>query len=507
MARQVNGHLGTFASIEALTAKFPPSESIGCSANVGTTIPYTKAWCDGSEWALVQAPQIQALVSGGGILGGTQYPGALVTDWGAAGVLTTTGSTGTAFAAALDTAVLCNGKPALKLTPPNDLSAQTLIATWTPTNPLRLRDVQSIQIPVLLTALNGTNNDYTTLKVWLQTSDAKSIRLSMSGIITGYQSGVWQTFSISRGAAAVTQDAMSSLDTAGVTVTSIKAVIATTASGTVSPVWIGEVRADVKRTPGRVCIVMDGEYISQYSQIFPVMQSLGLVGSLAITGTDIGTSNSGYQRMTASQISEMYAAGWECIHHTYDGTKQNGYVNSTDWTTAALIAEDVRANWALFRTNGWLRGIGFGVWGWAYAFTSSQTQARQQLVRDGLRAGGLLAMRKGAPFNGENNTVLAPIARMPVDPLVIHGAIQVTSTDTSESIIAAIDAAEARGELAIITLHRSVADTATPGSLEMRIGQLTTAMQHLAQRAAAGGIAVEPFGATVSRMYGSSMSA
>jgi len=64
MARQVNGHLGTFASIEALTAKFPPSESIGCSANVGTAIPYTKAWCDGSEWALVKAPQIQALVSG-----------------------------------------------------------------------------------------------------------------------------------------------------------------------------------------------------------------------------------------------------------------------------------------------------------------------------------------------------------------------------------------------------------------------------------------------------------
>jgi len=77
MARQVNGHLGTFASIEALTAKFPPSESIGCSANVGTAIPYTKAWCDGSEWALVQAPQIQALVSGArNIASGTKFIGA-----------------------------------------------------------------------------------------------------------------------------------------------------------------------------------------------------------------------------------------------------------------------------------------------------------------------------------------------------------------------------------------------------------------------------------------------
>jgi hypothetical protein len=448
------------------------------------------------------ANAVQALVSGAGI-GGTQYPGALVTDWGSAGVLTTTGSTGTAFAAALDTTVLCNGKPALKLTPPNDLSAQTLIATWTPTNPLRLRDVQAIQIPVLLTALNGTNCDYTTLKVWLQTSDAKSIRLSLSGIITGYQSGVWQTFSISRSAAAVTQDAMSSLDTAGVTVTSIKAVIATTASGTVSPVWIGEVRADVRRTPGRVCVVLDGEYSSQYSQIFPMMSNLGLVGSLAITNSDIGTAG----RMTAAQIDEMYAAGWEPIHHTYDGTKQNGYVNSTDWTTSSAIAEDIRAQWAYFKTRGWLRGIGYGVWGFSYAFTSSQTQARQQLVRDGVRAGGLLAMRKSAPFNGENNTMLVSMARMPIDPLVIHGAIQLTSTDTSASIIAAIDAAEARGELAIITIHRAVDDSATPGSLEMRIGQITTAMQYLAQRVAAGGIAVEPFGATVSRMWGSSFAA
>jgi len=73
MARQVNGHLGTFATVADLTAKFPPSESIGCSANVGTAIPYTKAWCDGSEWALVKAPQIQALVSGDGILPHPRY--------------------------------------------------------------------------------------------------------------------------------------------------------------------------------------------------------------------------------------------------------------------------------------------------------------------------------------------------------------------------------------------------------------------------------------------------
>lgn len=446
------------------------------------------------------------LVSGAGILGGTAYPGALVTDWGSAGVLSTTGSTGTGFAAALDAAVLCNGKPALKLTPPSDASAQTLIATWTPTNPIRLRDVQSIQIPLMTSAINGTNCDWNTLKVWLQTSDGKSVRLSLSPMTSSHQSGVFQTYSLSRDAAvANATDPVSSLDAAGVTITSIKAVIATTASGTVAPLWLGEVRSDTKRTPGRVVIVMDGEYLSQYSMIFPVMQALGLVGSLAITGVDIGTSNAGYQRMSAAQISEMYAAGWECISHTNDSTKQNGYVNASDWASAAAISEDVRANWALFRANGWLRGIGYGVWGFAYAFTASQTQARQQLVRDGLRAGGMLAMRKSVPFNGENGKVLMPMARMPVDPLNILGAIQVTSSDTDATIKAVIDAAEARGELAIITLHRAVADTETPGSLEIKIGQLAAALQYLAQRVAAGGIVVEPFGATVSRVWGSAI--
>lgn len=63
MARQVNGHLGTFATIAELTTKLPPSESIGCSANVGTAIPYTKAWCDGNEWALVPASRLQTFAT------------------------------------------------------------------------------------------------------------------------------------------------------------------------------------------------------------------------------------------------------------------------------------------------------------------------------------------------------------------------------------------------------------------------------------------------------------
>lgn len=427
-----------------------------------------------------------------------QYPGTLVTDWGASGALSTTGSTGTGFSFSLDTATQLNGKPTVKAVLPSDATAQTFIGIWTPTDPIRLRDVQSIQVPIMFTSHNGSNIDWSSVRVWIQTSDAKSVRLSLQGLTTGYRAGIFQTVSFSRASAsASTQDPMSSLDTTGVTITSIRLVVSTTGNAAAFPIWLGEIRADVRRTPGRVCIVMDGEYSSQYSLIYPMMQQLGLAGSLAITNFDIGLNG----RMTASQIGEMYDAGWECIHHTYDSTKANGYVNSTDWPTAASIAGDVRSSWAYFKARGWVRGIGYGVWAYAYAFVTAQTQVRQNLVRAGLLAGGILAARKSVSWNGENGNVLVPMTRMPIDPLVIHGGIQVSNSDTAATLKAVIDAAESRGELAIITLHRAVDDSTTPGSLEIKIGELTAAMTYLASRVIAGGLVVEPFGQTCSRVF------
>ncbi len=64
MARVTNGFLGNFTTTEELTAKFPPSEHAGCSANIGSAAPYSKAWSDGSTWNALASAPIQALVSG-----------------------------------------------------------------------------------------------------------------------------------------------------------------------------------------------------------------------------------------------------------------------------------------------------------------------------------------------------------------------------------------------------------------------------------------------------------
>jgi hypothetical protein len=52
MARQVNGHVGTFPTLAAVTIKFPPAEHAGCYCNIGTTTLYEKAWSDGIVWKI-----------------------------------------------------------------------------------------------------------------------------------------------------------------------------------------------------------------------------------------------------------------------------------------------------------------------------------------------------------------------------------------------------------------------------------------------------------------------
>jgi len=427
--------------------------------------------------------------------------GALLTDW-SNGTLATTGSTGTGFAFALDSTVTLFGKPTAKCTFPSDASAQTFIGKITLTNPIRLRDVQVVHVPIQYTSSNGAGGVGNPFQLWLQTSTSKSIRLQMlwasgtSNPALG-SAGVWHTYSFQRGSSQIIgTGTFADFDTANEAITAVHIVQATTgAAANTNPVWVGEIRADAKRIRGRVSIVMDGEYSSQYSLIHPLLSAAGLRASFAITTTDIGLSG----RMTAAQLDEMNTYGHEMIHHTYNATKSAGYVNATDWPTSLVITEDIRAQWAYFRSRGWLRGIGFGVWGYAYTFEGGQTQARQNLVRDALRSGGLTAVRKSTPYGGESKH-LVPTSRMPIDPLVISGAIQITGSNTAADVQAAIDNAELTGQWAIITVHRAV--NSAPGSLEMTTENMATWIAYLKARQDAGGVVVEPFGEAYSELFG-----
>jgi len=422
--------------------------------------------------------------------------GAVIADW-SAGPLTTTGSTGTGFDFALDSTVIGpSGKPAVKCTFASDATSQTFIGILTPTNPIRIRDVTGVQIPILFTSASTADNVGNVgnpIQVWLQTSNAKSIRFQIS--LSDYQAGVWQTFSFARGSLSITTNQLSELDAAGVTITSIRIVQSTNAAAANSnPVWFDQIRCEAGQFPGRVIITMDGAYATQFAFARSILRDYDLRATLYLVNSGIGGSVGGVSCMTLDQLGLMHDEGHEFGHHTYDGTKTGGYGNSGQWTAAADIAEDILSQWEFLRDNGWPEAIGHACWGFTYGFTETLSQARQNLVRDGLRMAGVTTMRKSASYNGEVGTMLVPMNRnkLPIDPYVLPGALQVSNTHTAAQIISCLDAAENRGEAAILTFHHFVKAGATAGSLGTTETILRTVAEEIRTRADAGRLITQP---------------
>ncbi|MES2207289.1 MAG: hypothetical protein V4525_10930 [Pseudomonadota bacterium] len=416
----------------------------------------------------------------------TRFTGYKICDWQNNGTLAL--SAGVGASAALDPTVQLFGKPTLKCVF-SSAASDTFVATYTLANSIRLRNIKNIQIPLLFTnnaSGNGNIGSVTTpFQVWLHTSLGHDIRCQI--IFDNLQPGVFTTLSLARASASITSTAVSELDSAGVTVTSVKVVQGTNnASANSYPVWLGEIRADAKLNKGYVTIINDGVYSSQYDILFPMMQKYGIKSSLAIPALDIGTAG----RMSLAQINEMNKAGHKPISHTNNSIKTGGYGNATDWPTGADITDDVRAQWDLFDTQGW--ETGYGVWGFSYGFASALSLARQQLVASALKAGGMQFMRKSVPYNGETGaTALIPLCDMPLDPLVLSGALQITNTHTPADFYACVDQAEATGMWSIITVHRAVASS--PGALEMTSANFDLCYKYLADRVSEGGVINESF--------------
>lgn len=386
---------------------------------------------------------------------------------------------------ALDSTVPLDGVSSVKCTFSNAASG-TYIASFTFTNAISLANFKTLQVPVRVTSCDSTGGvaqGGTPFQIWLYLSGGGTIRLQC--VATNIPPGYWHVFSFSResGAGLVTFNGgatgWSDLDSQ--TITSVRIVQATIAASVGYPIWVGQLRCDA-RARGMVSIVMDGEYISQYTLLKPLVDQYGFKTSLALVFSDIG----GTGRMTQDQIDDMYSQGHECVHHTYDGTKVGGYANATDWPSSAVISADIKAGFNYLISQGWTSGLGKIVNAFSNPFATTTLTARQQLVLAAMRAAGVECSRASVGLY----TSQMSLGYSGVTPFHLRGAIQITNTDTAASIQTVIDQAETNGEWAIITIHRAV--DSSPSSLEMTTAEFATWLAYLAARRDAGGVDVQP---------------
>ena len=423
-----------------------------------------------------------------------QIPGGAFCNWQASTGTLVMVSTDAGDDIALDTAVTLDGLPTAKCTWSNAASG-TFLADFTFTNEVSLAGFRTIQVPVKVTAnltASGVGLAASPFQIWIFLSGGSTIRLQCD--FANIPPDSWHVFSFSRESAAGLVvfgggATWASLDT--LTVTKVRVVQATIAASVGYPVWIGSLRCDA-RARGCVSVTMDGCYISQYTVAKPVLDTYNLKTSLAVVNSYMGSSAS---FMTAAQVDEMYRQGHECIHHTFDGTKINGYVNATDWPTAASISTDIKAAYNYFVNQGWVRGIGKAVNAFANTFVPGTAVARQQLVQSAFNMAGVQCSRASVGLY----TTQMTLGYNSLKPFHIRGAMQITNTDTAAAIKTVIDQAERNGEWAVLTFHRVVESGA--GSLETTTAIFNEVCAYLDARRSAGQLDVLPFGEAYDRYF------
>ena len=252
--------------------------------------------------------------------------------------------------------------------------------------------------------------------------------------------------------------------------------------------WVGPLTVNT-RGKGKVVVRLDGNYDSQHKYILPLLERQGLRGNLHLVTNQVGQAG----RMTEAQLGRAYDWGHTLAHHTF-GNKSNGWDNATDYPDGASITADLNGQWAYLNARGWTRGIGHAVHGFTNTLVNTVSNARQLLVQSAVNAAGVKTISAGGRYlaAGTAGEVghLFPYCHPQANWLGIFGGVMITNTDTAQYVKNVIDAAEDRGELGVIVIHRAVLDSATPAALEMKLGDMANWIEYLGDRVQAGGVDV-----------------
>lgn len=164
--------------------------------------------------------------------------------------------------------------------------------------------------------------------------------------------------------------------------------------GASATIYIDEYTYGAYQAP-KIMPILVGAYSEHYTTGFGKFQNLGVTGTLVVPTSKIGTGG----RMTASQITEMYAAGWSVIHAGPDEVE--------DWRSLsqATIEQRILEAHGIMGANGWTRDL-HAIW---LPGTSLSTHRSNATVDAALAARGVrtaigpwdVAISSGQHLNGQ----------------------------------------------------------------------------------------------------------
>jgi hypothetical protein len=281
---------------------------------------------------------------------------------------------GTGLTLAVDTAVLFNGQPTLRLDIPASSSGTYRVGTTLATlNMPYLWDGKQLAVAVKssnMTACDGVTGvllgDATFTNFYTFTGQRNAANVPQANWVAG-------DWIISRGTVA-TQTASGTF----VGQKRLRINFTISSVGTATQIWIGFVGIAAQKKPTVILSIDDG-YASGYSFIAPLARYYKIPVSFGIDRSYVGTAN----YFTSAQIQELQADPsnlFEFVTHGFN----NQTINTT--TVEAYIADQVA-------TRSYLRGLGINGDGpnhhpWVQSLYSNTAQAQ-------LKAAGFLSARAG----------------------------------------------------------------------------------------------------------------
>lgn len=399
-------------------------------------------------------------------LDSNELPQQTLADWVNGGVLSKI-SSNSGESVAVDYDKLIDGKPSLRVT----TSTGTFQCEFVLTKPISMGGFNSFDLPVFLPYNHGQMFSGSVVQLWVYGSNAEQYRPQFTN--ESVPPNMWYRISLGRDATYAGTNTAAYLDDYLVT----KVRIVVTVGSQAGTFWLGPVSANRRWKKGGVIIYADGQYDSQRDYLLPLLDRYGLSANLALTWKDIGLAG----RMTYSELDAAYANGHNIVNHTY-GPAATGWDNATDWPDSLTIANSLKGAWAEMQSRGWTRGVGHQVVGYTTGFNAGSTSATKQKIQEGLIAGGVKTLRQGGRYGASAGSVggLYSPQAAGIPYKYVFGGNMSTNTDTQATIKAFFDAAARRGQIATWTLHRIVANSSTPASLEIKQSDAAACIEYLA---------------------------